>query len=90
MDAPLLFETVLKEHDDHVGQAARGMNWRYDKLVLACSAACLGGNALASIFETLAKDYGYFAGGMPDLLLWKVNDLSPSSWSASFGSDEED
>jgi hypothetical protein len=37
----------------------------------ACIAAGLGATALAHICALLCRDYGYWAGGLPDLVLWK-------------------
>lgn len=42
-----------------------------DRDALGDVADCLGARLLAGICEALARDYRHFAGGFPDLLLWR-------------------
>ena len=36
-------------------------------------AACVGGRALATVCMVLCRDCKHFAGGLPDLLLWRID-----------------
>lgn len=50
------------------------MNWdRHSLIELQTIASCIGGPALAAICRLLAEDYGSWAAGMPDLLLWRTS-----------------
>eukprot|EP01018_Ginkgo_biloba_P025395 Gb_10162 [translate_table: standard] len=57
----------------HIGTYCQGVNWeRYSLLDLQTIASCVGGPALAAVCKLLAEDYGSWASGMPDLLLWRT------------------
>jgi hypothetical protein len=38
---------------------------------MCCIAAGLGGKSLSHIFGHFCRDYGYWSGGLPDLMLWR-------------------
>ena len=51
-----------------------GASWKHwrDGRQLGHIAGCLGGRALAAIFQAKCEDFSGWSGGMPDLLLWRV------------------
>lgn len=58
----------------HFGTSCQGVNWdRHSLIELQTIASCIGGPALAAICRLLAEDYGSWAAGMPDLLLWRTS-----------------
>lgn len=58
----------------HFGTSCQGVNWdRHSLVELQTIASCIGGPALAAICRLLAEDYGSWAAGMPDLLLWRTS-----------------
>ncbi|KAH9312958.1 hypothetical protein KI387_027993 [Taxus chinensis] len=76
----------------HYGVSCQGVDWERHSLTdLQTIASCIGGPGLAAVCRFLAEDYGSWASGMPDLLLWRTfsdkegqpcreccNSLSPS------------
>ncbi|ELR15418.1 VRRNUC domain containing protein, partial [Acanthamoeba castellanii str. Neff] len=61
---------LLAEAWIHYGTQCLGVDWRYSLQHLQVVASCIGGNALANIFQLLAEDYKGWGHGLPDLLLW--------------------
>lgn len=62
------------------GTFCKGLNWeRHSLEELQVMASCVGGSGLASICRLLAEDHAGWAGGMPDLLLWRVPMSTPRS-----------
>jgi Fanconi-associated nuclease 1 len=60
--------------ETHFGTSCQGVNWdRHSLIELQTIASCIGGPALAAICRLLAEDYGSWAAGMPDLLLWRTS-----------------
>ncbi|KAM9962450.1 hypothetical protein ACTFIR_005358 [Dictyostelium discoideum] len=58
----------------HNGCEARGVNWKSTSLEqLSIISKCLGGKLIAFISRLLTEDFKSFSHGMPDLLLWKLN-----------------
>ncbi|KAJ1678499.1 hypothetical protein EV182_003925, partial [Spiromyces aspiralis] len=53
-----------------------GLTWNIPKSAFLEIAECIGGNALARIFEYFAKEYGVRNSGAPDLLLWDMGKKS--------------
>lgn len=75
-EAPQLLSTTWSKW---FGTLCMGLNWeRHSLRELQVIASCIGGCGLASICRLLAEDYGGLAGGMPDLLLWRVPDTPVS------------
>eukprot|EP00850_Spirogloea_muscicola_P018365 SM000167S02978 [mRNA] locus=s167:251131:256223:- [translate_table: standard] len=57
----------------HHGVWCAGVNWeRHSLTELQTIAGCIGGPGLAGVCRLLAEDHGGWAGGMPDLLLWRT------------------
>ena len=50
--------------------------------ILAVVAGCIGGRFLANLFLVLASNYRHWGGGMPDLLLWRINNREKTVWDA--------
>ena len=76
-----LFQHIRSSWYDHFGVACRGVNWssRFcDPRYLLTMGCALGGVTLSRMFATLSGDYHHFAGGLPDLLLWRIK-VSPTS-----------
>ncbi|GBG31025.1 Fanconi-associated nuclease 1-like [Hondaea fermentalgiana] len=60
--------------DAHEGVQVCGMRWdAYPRETLACVAACIGPKVLVAILRRLCEDYNHWAGGGPDLLLYRVS-----------------
>jgi VRR-NUC domain len=56
----------------HNGVLCAGGSWdTFSEDDLSCIAEGLGGVAVAHVCELLCRDYAYWAGGLPDLVLWK-------------------
>jgi hypothetical protein len=58
----------------HFGVRVVGINWRTTELDLATlqeAAECMGGEAVAFVCDTMARDYRAWSGGLPDLCLWR-------------------
>ncbi|GAQ79898.1 VRR-NUC domain containing protein [Klebsormidium nitens] len=56
------------------GTWCRGVNWeRHTLEELQTIAGCVGNQGLAAVCRLLAEDHAGWAGGMPDLLLWREN-----------------
>eukprot|EP01133_Synstelium_polycarpum_P019855 gene19855-23785_t len=67
----LLEDTWNSNHGCNV----RGVNWDKWTLEQLCELSkALGGGLLGFSAKLLAEDYGCFSRGMPDLLLWKLNE----------------
>ena len=80
-----LFHHIRSSWYDHFGIACRGVNWssRFcDPRYLLTMGCALGGVTLSRMFATLSGDYHHFAGGLPDLLLWRIK-VSPTSLSTA-------
>lgn len=59
----------------HRGRMCRGLSWERQPIEeLKEVARCVGGRGLAKIVEQLAMDHDGWAGGMPDLVLWRPRD----------------
>ncbi|KAL3634543.1 hypothetical protein CASFOL_021597 [Castilleja foliolosa] len=68
-------EILITSWESHVGTACRGVNWEKHSLPdLISILKCIGGHCLSSICRHLAQDYRSWSSGMPDLLLWRLND----------------
>lgn len=68
-----LHEQIISLYDKYDGTRAVGCNWdNYSKEDLACIACGLGSHVVARCCTLLCEDYGYWAGGLPDLTLWKT------------------
>lgn len=50
----------------------------YSEDDLACIAAGLGGTVVARCCELLCRDYAYWSGGLPDLVLWRWDSTTAS------------
>jgi len=73
MNSVALAKEVHEAWESQHGTQVCGMRWdACPEDTLACIAACIGGGVLAAIFERLCKDYNHWAGGGPDLLLYRV------------------
>eukprot|EP00898_Chlorokybus_atmophyticus_P003204 jgi/Chlat1/3885/Chrsp26S00304 len=69
-------EMLTKVWEAQQGTWCCGVSWeRYTLAQLQEIAACIGGPGLAAICSLLAEDYALWVGGMPDLLLWKPEQL---------------
>ena len=61
---------------NHYGQTCRGLRWdRYPLQLLQLIAIGFGSISLACICDAIAMDHKHLAGGMPDLLLWRITYL---------------
>ncbi|KAH8162376.1 hypothetical protein CIB48_g5883 [Xylaria polymorpha] len=49
-----------------------GLNWDYELQDLLELADCFDGAALATVCKVMAQEYGQRGGGIPDLILWRV------------------
>ncbi|KAI0468627.1 VRR-NUC domain-containing protein [Xylaria cf. heliscus] len=49
-----------------------GLNWDYELEDLLELADCFDGAALATVCKVMAQEYGQRGGGIPDLILWRV------------------
>lgn len=49
-----------------------GLNWEFQLEDVAEVARCFNGNALAAVCKVLSEDYRQRTGGLPDLLLWRM------------------
>ncbi|KAI0548967.1 VRR-NUC domain-containing protein [Xylaria curta] len=49
-----------------------GLNWDYELDDLLELADCFDGAALATVCKVMAQEYGQRGGGIPDLILWRV------------------
>ena len=59
------------------------ISWnRVDVEILAVVAGCIGGRFLANLFRVLASTKRHVGGGMPDLLLWRINNREKTIWDA--------
>ncbi|KAK9819580.1 hypothetical protein WJX81_006116 [Elliptochloris bilobata] len=67
----------------HHGVMCVGVNWeRQGVEELVEIADCVGGSSLAGVMRLLAQDHAGWAGGMPDLLLWKRGESTEDLGSA--------
>ncbi|KAJ8124697.1 hypothetical protein O1611_g8943 [Lasiodiplodia mahajangana] len=49
-----------------------GLNWDYELEDLLELADCFDGAALATVCKVMAQEYGQRGGGIPDLILWRI------------------
>lgn len=62
---------VRQAYDERKGTTAVGCTSdRWPKNALACVVAGLGPGVIARCCVLLARDYDYWAGGLPDLVVW--------------------
>ena len=68
--------TVNKIYLEHHGESVIGINWdRFELDHIIEISKAIGGYGIAQICVLLSKNYRYWSGGLPDLMLWrKVND----------------
>jgi hypothetical protein len=69
-----LASTVRESYTDesHTGVLCVGGSWdAFSADDVACIAEGLGPTAVAHACELLCRDYAYWSGGLPDLVLWK-------------------
>ncbi|KAI0564802.1 Fanconi-associated nuclease 1-like protein [Gracilaria domingensis] len=72
MSSSEVFSEVESCFERYNGTRAIGCDWNsYTASNLAAVGAGLGGSALSHCFRLLSQDYNYWAGGLPDLTLWK-------------------
>ncbi|KAI3329345.1 VRR-NUC domain-containing protein [Xylariaceae sp. AK1471] len=69
--APQLVEEVDKRERER-RTCVVGLNWDYELEDLHELAECFDSAALAAVCKVMAQEYGQRGGGIPDLILWKV------------------
>lgn len=69
----LMREVWDREHERLTN--AVGLNWDYEIEDLAELVRCFDGSALASICKVMAQEYRQRGGGVPDLILWRSNEI---------------
>ncbi|KAK9865184.1 hypothetical protein WJX84_006907 [Apatococcus fuscideae] len=70
-------QKLQEVYAEHRGVMACGVNWdRHSVEDLCTIATCIGGAGLATVCQLLAEDHSGWSGGMPDLLLWKPNQMT--------------
>ncbi|KAK9794912.1 hypothetical protein WJX73_005165 [Symbiochloris irregularis] len=63
---------LQRRYNENRSEICSGVNWEREGLEeLVEIATCVGGSGLAAVCQLLAEDHSGWAGGMPDLLLWK-------------------
>lgn len=68
-------------YSKHDGQSIVGVSWNWissfdiniDQKEITDICHCIGSHALAMICLRLSRNYSYFCSGIPDLLLWDIN-----------------
>jgi hypothetical protein len=81
MSSADLSEAVRESYraEDHFGAICVGGAWdSFTEDDLACIAGGLGPLALAGCCELLSKDFSYWSGGLPDLILWRWSEGDPA------------
>lgn len=69
----VLREEVMALYEKFSETRAVGCSWKlYSAEELGCIAAGLGPDVIAICCRLLCEDYSYWAGGLPDLTLWKI------------------
>ncbi|KAJ2980417.1 hypothetical protein NUW58_g6947 [Xylaria curta] len=69
--APKLIDEVDKREREK-RTCVIGLNWEYELHDLLELADCFDGAALAAVCKVMAQEYGQRGGGIPDLILWRV------------------
>jgi hypothetical protein len=80
MSSADLIETVRASYraEEHFGATCVGGAWdSFTEDDLACIAGGLGPLAVAGCCELLSKDFSYWSGGLPDLVLWRWSESDP-------------
>ncbi|KAI1844393.1 hypothetical protein JX266_009487 [Neoarthrinium moseri] len=70
-EAPRLVEEVDKRERER-RTCVVGLNWDYELPDLIELVGCFDGAALATVCKVMAQEYGQRGGGLPDLILWRV------------------
>ncbi|TIA86933.1 hypothetical protein E3P99_03517 [Wallemia hederae] len=68
-------ELVAERYDAEIEKRtwAIAVNWDYERSHLVDLTECLSGPCLAQIFRVLCQDWDHRTGGMPDLVLWRMD-----------------
>ncbi|KAF7542372.1 hypothetical protein G7Z17_g11633 [Cylindrodendrum hubeiense] len=56
--------------------SAAGLNWDFDVEDLVELVGCFEGSALAAVCKVMAQEYRQRGGGIPDLILWRIGDIT--------------
>lgn len=70
-DAPRIIQEVDDEHRERK-TCVVGLNWDYELEDLVELAGCFRGEALAAVCKVMAQEYRQRGGGVPDLVLWRM------------------
>lgn len=70
-DAPRIIRQVDDEHRER-RTCVVGLNWDYELEDLVELAGCFRGEALAAVCKVMAQEYRQRGGGVPDLVLWRM------------------
>lgn len=70
-DAPRIIRQVDGEHRER-RTCVVGLNWDYELEDLVELAGCFRGEALAAVCKVMAQEYRQRGGGVPDLVLWRM------------------
>ncbi|TVY79107.1 Fanconi-associated nuclease 1-like protein [Fusarium oxysporum f. sp. cubense] len=77
-EAPRLIRKVWEsEHERRTSVV--GLNWDFEIDDLVELAGCFEGSALAAVCKVMAQEYRQRGGGIPDLILWRTNNLPEDS-----------
>lgn len=71
-DAPRIIHEVYAAHAER-RTCVVGLNWDYELEDLVELAGCFPGEALAAVCKVMAQEYRQRGGGVPDLVLWRVD-----------------
>ncbi|KAH8771689.1 coiled-coil domain-containing protein MTMR15 [Diaporthe sp. PMI_573] len=70
-DGPRIIRQVDGEHRER-RTCVVGLNWDYELEDLVELAGCFRGEALAAVCKVMAQEYRQRGGGVPDLVLWRM------------------
>lgn len=70
-DAPRIIREVDAAHRER-RTCVIGLNWDYEAEDLIQLAGCFRGEALAALCKVMAQEYRQRGGGVPDLVLWRM------------------
>ncbi|KAF5595724.1 uncharacterized protein FSUBG_9037 [Fusarium subglutinans] len=77
-EAPRLIRKVWEsEHERRTSVV--GLNWDFEIDDLVELAGCFEGSALAAVCKVMAQEYRQRGGGIPDLILWRTDNLPEDS-----------
>ncbi|KAM5351759.1 hypothetical protein ACJ41O_004482 [Fusarium nematophilum] len=77
-DGPRLVRQVWERHNEKRTSVV-GLNWDFDIEDLVELVECFEGSALAAVCKVMAQEYRQRGGGIPDLILWRANDVTETN-----------